>query len=98
MTSDGVSNNSGAFKCTPPGQTYRRFSSAGTNEGGVSSGRKLAPLDDSLIAEILAVQRASATWKACVAEGTSWAGTAEENIEKYVSTVGVDPDISDPAA
>ena len=99
IVSDGVVDSSGAFKRSrPPGQPYGQYPSAGTDAGGTSSGRKLAPLDDSLIAEILAVRRASATWKACVAEGTSWAGTAEENIEKYVSTVGVDPDMYDPAA
>jgi len=30
------------------------------------------------------------SWKACQMDGTSWAGTAEENIQKYVSSIGVE--------
>ena len=47
-------------------------------------------MNDNLIAEILAVQRTMPTWKACVIEGTSWDGTAEDNIRRYMSTVGVE--------
>jgi len=28
------------------------------------------------------------SWKACEVEGTSWTGTAEENIQKYISSIG----------
>jgi hypothetical protein len=37
----------------------------------------------STVDEILAATRSSASWKACEMEGTSWKGTAEENIAKY---------------
>jgi hypothetical protein len=30
------------------------------------------------------------SWKACQVEGTSWTGTAQENIQKYVSSIGVE--------
>jgi len=32
--------------------------------------------------------RAMLSWKACQVEGTSWTGMAEENILKYVSSIG----------
>ncbi|KAF7976605.1 hypothetical protein HWV62_6104 [Athelia sp. TMB] len=49
-------------------------------------------LDQDAVANILAATRASASWRACVREGTSWAGTAEENVRKYVSAVGIEDD------
>src|SRR5216684_8247246 len=48
-------------------------------------------LDTDTIVTILAATRGSNSWKACQMEGTSWDGTAEENIQKYVSSVGIDP-------
>jgi len=57
--------------------------------GGVPSGRStLPPLDGNLIEKILASTYASPSWKACVVEGMSWAGTADENIEKYRQVTG----------
>ena len=47
------------------------------------------PLNADVIDDILAATYASASWKACQMEGTSWAGTGEENIKKYVSSIGV---------
>jgi hypothetical protein len=55
------------------------------SEGGLSSGTLgLEPLTSSekVITDILAVTHAMSSWKACELEGTSWTGTAEENIEK----------------
>ena len=49
-------------------------------------------LNQDVILEILVASRAMPSWKACVVEGTSWEGSAIENIEKYVKTIGVDPD------
>ena len=46
--------------------------------------------DNNLIEELLAVTRVLPSWKACQVEGTSWAGTAQENIERYVSEIGVE--------
>lgn len=59
-----------------------------TGAGGMPS-TGLA-LNEDVINEILAATRALPSWKACQLEGTSWTGTAEENIEKYISTIGVD--------
>ncbi|KAF8559882.1 hypothetical protein OG21DRAFT_1479760 [Imleria badia] len=55
---------------------------------GHTGGRTLA-LDADVISEILAATRAMPSWKACQMEGTSWTGTAEENIQKYISDIGV---------
>ncbi|EPS99344.1 hypothetical protein FOMPIDRAFT_1124464, partial [Fomitopsis schrenkii] len=60
-----------------------------TSAGG--TGISMA-LNQDVIMEILTASRASPSWKACVMEGTSWEGSAEENIDKYVKTVGVDPE------
>jgi len=57
--------------------------------GGSSVGLTLE-LNSDVIAEILSVTRAMPSWKACQMEGTSWTGTAKENIEKYVSSIGVE--------
>jgi hypothetical protein len=45
--------------------------------------KPLPPLNQQTIEDILTATRESASWKACVLEGTSWNGTAEENTEKY---------------
>jgi len=49
-------------------------------------------LNPDVIADILAATRAMPSWKACQMEGTGWTGTAEENIQKYVSSIGVQDD------
>ncbi|KAF8967442.1 hypothetical protein BDZ97DRAFT_1656355 [Flammula alnicola] len=46
-------------------------------------GRIRISLDSSTIEQILAASRASASWKVCEIEGTSWEGTADENARKY---------------
>lgn len=46
-----------------------------------------AGLNDDVIADILTATRAMPSWRACEIEGTSWAGTAEENIQKYAALV-----------
>jgi len=52
--------------------------------GGPGPGMmSLPPLNDQTIQAILTASRESVSWKACMLEGTSWDGTAEENIEKY---------------
>jgi len=58
--------------------------------GGTSSGGRTLALNADVIAEILAATYASPSWRACEMEGTSWDGTAEENIQKYVSSIGVE--------
>ncbi|EPQ54362.1 hypothetical protein GLOTRDRAFT_43899 [Gloeophyllum trabeum ATCC 11539] len=56
--------------------------------GQPSSG--LAPLDSGTIADILIATRTMPAWKACQIEGTNWEGTAQENIQKYVSSIGTE--------
>ncbi|THU80529.1 hypothetical protein K435DRAFT_831981 [Dendrothele bispora CBS 962.96] len=41
--------------------------------------------------DILAATPASPSWKARQAEGTSWNGTTEENVQKYISSIGIEP-------
>jgi hypothetical protein len=52
------------------------------------SGQRTVALNEDVIADILAATRAMPSWKACEIEGTSWTGTAEENIQKYISSIG----------
>lgn len=99
ILSDGVFDNvSGSFKRNAPLRNLNSTISAQpqplsplatTNAGGASSGGRTLALNADVIADILAATRAMPSWKACQVEGTSWTGTAEENIQKYVSTIGV---------
>lgn len=58
-----------------------------TNSGDMSAGEyPLDPLDEDVIAEILAATHAMPSWKDCEG-GKSWTGTAEENIQKYLSSM-----------
>ena len=50
----------------------------------------MSGLKDDVVAEILVATWKSASWKASVKEGMGWGGTAEENTEKYISSVGVE--------
>ena len=61
-----------------------------TGGGGGSAVGLALELNLDVIAEILSATRAMPSWKACQMEGTSWTGTAEENIQKYVSSIGVE--------
>ena len=61
-----------------------------TSAGSGSSVGLTLELNSDVIAEILSVTPSMPSWKACQMEGTSWTGTAEENIEKYVSSIGVE--------
>lgn len=58
--------------------------------GGGSPVGLTLELNSDVVADILSITRAMPSWKACQMEGTSWTGTAEENIQKYVSSVGVE--------
>ena len=97
-----LDNDSGSFKReadrqqgtrSDPGRLAElQFQPATTSAGGPSSGERTLELNASVVADILAATRASASWKACVEEGTSsWTGTTEENIQKYVSSTGMQP-------
>ncbi|KAI9510834.1 hypothetical protein F5148DRAFT_1374166 [Russula earlei] len=99
ILSDGVFDNvSGSFKRNAPSRNRNTTITAQpqplsplatTIAGGASSGGRTLALNADVIADILAATRAMPSWKACQVEGTSWTGTAQENIQKYVSTIGV---------
>ena len=98
ILSDGVfDDTSGSFNRAPPpdnGNADNRSSAQPrlptTSAGDRSSVGLMLELNASVIAEILSVTRAMPSWKTCQMEGTSWTGTAEENIQKYVSSIGVE--------
>jgi len=100
----GVLNNSSrSFKREYPPSNLGKSTSAAsqlqiqptsTSAGGAPPGTRTLDLNADIIAEILAATHAMPSWKACQMEGMSWAGTAEENIQKYVSSVGVEDDKS----
>ncbi|KIY44746.1 hypothetical protein FISHEDRAFT_50773 [Fistulina hepatica ATCC 64428] len=103
ILSDGMFNNvSGSFNRDgpPPSSISMQplvpgFQPPTTNTGGPSSGRRTVALNEDVIADILEATRAMPSWKAGQMEGTSWADTAEENIQKYGSSVGVQEDADD---
>jgi hypothetical protein len=69
-------------------QSELRIQPTAESAGAASSGGHALVLNNDVVAEILAATRAMPSWRACVMEGTSWTGTAEENIEKYASLTG----------
>jgi len=79
---------------SPPAGDYSgasQFQPPVTEGGGASGGGGMAlALNADVIADILAATHSMPSWKACEVEGTSWTGTAEENIQKYVSSIGVE--------
>jgi hypothetical protein len=70
-------------------QSQPQFPPATTNTGSTSSDRRTLALNEDVIADILAATHAMPSWKACQVEGMSWSGTAEENIQTYVSSIGI---------
>lgn len=93
ILSDGVFDNvtDSFIRDSPPGNgnTSGVFQHTTVNTGDAASGERTAALNADVIADILAATRAMPSWKACQIEGTSWTGTAEENMQKYVSSIGV---------
>ncbi|PPQ67945.1 hypothetical protein CVT26_005825 [Gymnopilus dilepis] len=69
-------------------QSQLQFKPTMTSAGRTSSGGRRMVLNEDVIADILTATRASPSWKACQVEGTSWTGTAEDNIQKYFRVVG----------
>ncbi|KAF8837598.1 hypothetical protein BDN67DRAFT_908992 [Paxillus ammoniavirescens] len=97
LSNDVFDNASDSFKRDfPPlnhsnsfsGQVQLPFRPTTTNTGGASSSQRTVALNEAVIADILAATRTMPSWKACQVEGTDWNGTAEENIQKYVSSIG----------
>jgi hypothetical protein len=99
VTSDGVfDETSGSFKRAPPphngnddngGSAQTQLPTTSAGDTGSSAELRLE-LNSDVIAEILSATRAMPSWKACQMEGSSWTGTAQENIEQYVSSIGVE--------
>jgi hypothetical protein len=102
ILSDGVFDDaSGSFKRDSPpdngdngnnsfsAQSQLQFQPTTMSTGDATSDGRKVTLNADVIADILAATRAMPSWKACEVEGTSWTGTAEENIQKYVSSIGV---------
>ncbi|KAF8200090.1 hypothetical protein BJ912DRAFT_947914 [Pholiota molesta] len=85
----------GAFKRDFPAcgsvlpQPARRDADMDTTPG-MERQAQLPVLSAKGVDDILVVQRAAPSWRACEREGTSWTGTADENTHKYVSSIGVD--------
>jgi hypothetical protein len=93
---DGVFDNaSGSFKRDSPrdngfsAQSQPQFRPTMMSTGDAPSGGRRVTLNAEVIADILAATCAMPSWKACQVDGTSWTGTAQENIQKYVSSIGV---------
>ncbi|GJJ06172.1 hypothetical protein Clacol_000361 [Clathrus columnatus] len=63
-----------------------------TNPAEGSSGDRRLALNQDVIQDILAATRSMPSWRACEIEGTSWNGTAEENIQKYTSIIRMQQD------
>jgi hypothetical protein len=99
ITSDGVfDDTSGSFKRAPPpgkgrddngGSAQPQLPTTSAGDTG-SSAVLTVELNTDVTAEILSATRAMPSWKACEMGGSSWTGTAEENIDKYVSSIGVE--------
>ncbi|KAG2368939.1 hypothetical protein BDR07DRAFT_1447953 [Suillus spraguei] len=92
ILSDGVFDDvSGTFKPTKLSvQPQLQFQPMTTSTSDTLSGpgtRTLA-LNEDVIPDILAATHAIPSRRACVMEGTSWSSTAEDNIQKYTSSIG----------
>ena len=85
-------NTSDFFKhdCLPPNHNHRSAQAQLLFHPTMtaSSSQHTLVLNTDVIADILMVMCAMPSWKACQVEGTSWTGMAEENIQKYVSSIG----------
>jgi len=97
LLNDVFDNTSYSFKCDLPppnhsnsfsGQAQLPFHPTTVNTGGASSSQHILVLNAAIITDILTVTCAMPSWKACQVEGTGWTGTAAENIQKYVSSIG----------
>ncbi|KAL1751954.1 hypothetical protein FB107DRAFT_220962 [Schizophyllum commune] len=78
--------NPSLFRCEgPPRRLYedKTNRSSPVDINGLPGSKGALPLNNDVIAEILAATRESASWKSAVVENTSWDGTAEENVKKY---------------
>jgi hypothetical protein len=103
--SDGVlDSTSGLLKRDPPvrkgkERTYipeqPKLQPTTTTSTGETPGKISLALNDKVIADILAASRKMPSWKACQIEGTSWAGTAEENTQSIFPLSGLNLKLED---
>lgn len=92
MSKQLFDNASGSFKRDPPDNRIHGFAQGQLLSQPMmtaSSSQHSLALNADVIADILAGTHAMPSWKACQVEGTGWTGTAEENIQKYISSIGV---------
>ena len=71
----------GGASSTVPGRPP--FDNSVAREKSISGIFRLAVPDSDTWDQILKVTRTLPSWKACIVEGESWKGTAEENIAKF---------------
>ncbi|KAI0263011.1 hypothetical protein BC834DRAFT_971563 [Gloeopeniophorella convolvens] len=101
ILSDGVADASGALiRGCPKGSNFGSVAPACAadiqlpqvqppTDSGSADGKTPLVLNQDVIADILAATRAMPSWKACMVEGMSWSGTAEENSQKYTAMFGL---------
>jgi len=61
----------------------------GSSMTNTGENKMILKLNEDVIRDILMATHAMPSWKACEIEGTSWDGTAEENIKKYSAIVNL---------
>jgi hypothetical protein len=96
-TDDANDNDRNERKVLRRSDPPRKTRQQGTMAGSSSGTRKLE-LNAGVIADILAATHAMPSWKACQMENTSWSGTTDENIQRYVSLIDVEESLSSNAA
>jgi len=90
IVTDSVFDGGNISSQQPP--QFQTSGGGGSASGGrgVSSNKRSIALNADVISEILAATRAMPSWKACEVEATSWAGTADENTQKYLTSIGIE--------
>ena len=84
----------GGASSTVPGRPPSDNSVA--REKSISGKIRFAAPDSDTWDQILKVTRTLPSWKACIVEGKSWKGTAEENIAKYKRVTEIGDDLETP--
>lgn len=82
---DGARDNSNKLSVQPQLQFQPMTTSTSDTLSG--PGTRTLALNEDVIPDILAATHAIPSRRACVMEGTSWSSTAEDNIQKYTSSI-----------
>jgi len=61
-----------------------------TGDDASGGGKRSVALNADVIDKILEATHAMPSWRATEVEGMSWGGTAQQNIDKYVSCIGTE--------